>query len=766
MSITKPVYIDGDTDGIRTVPVKSATTYGPDQFTDGALENWNQSIDSDASDFDWDVVGGAAGGKVIKSTNAYFGSYAAQLTTADSYGQEGSAYSRPFIFAEADVSSATDPMTIGFRGKGGAAEQHVGIAVVNNVFDSWTQAYNWTTNAWVNQDDFEDILVSGDYVQDVTLTDAYALYTSETFNKAGATLGIIIVNMDAAATTNYIDNIYVVGNGDNDDDHEFIPTGWEIWDAEYSPIISTDSDTGTYAVQTQASGGNHSGVSQDVEGLTPTHSYTATIRAKSTSGTSTFAFMYGYDDGEDEYLWNFTGDNAGTFTLAGEEPTADQMDVHITTASYATYTTAGSQVVVPAGGAFYVDIVSTANDVFFDNATLKKDGTGDNILTNPGFENWTVGGYMVDGGLESCWGDYAFPTSWVALANGGDNGDMERSENSHGGTYAAQFTLGGQSPAVLTQLKTGLTQDDVYRIDFWAEYETDASNFAVIALDNIPSAATSYYDFDTDTWEALGSPSGQEFTITDTYAEYSDTVTVPASGNLWVMVQQEYVATENATAYADDLTLEKVTYPSSVELAGFPNSSDADNLGEDDYILKVHTTGGTPATQLGFKLDASDNMVLETDRSGLDVSTVPLYVGTPSTATEAVTKGYADTADNARLLYTSLSAEVDMMSTDSVVDLYTVPTGYTFYPTGTWTICTAVTNFSSSGTLYYGITGPDYNDGASISAASTVNSTTNYYINSTVGFAAGSAIKAKVNVVSTADVHKVKVRLIGFLVAT
>lgn len=505
------------------------------------------------------------------------------------------------------------------------------------------------------------------------------------------------------------------------------PDNWTSFDLVAGGSISEDNvkfNTGAASLKFTCAGGGAKGIKQTLTGLDSDWEYRLSMFiAGAGAGTETAAFIN--LNGDESEVWNrdtsswdvWTGsptdpgqvytiyfesttafvqrdflvktDDAGEITIViaatpgttdvwnlddltirsdSFEPSEDAIESFTTTSSWATYTTASPQVTVPPVGGLYPILISLTNDVYLDGATLKKDGTGANVLPNPNFVNWVIGGLASDGSFEDNFAAKNILTDWTVFLQGKvEAEDTVKTE----GAYSAKFTLEGQDGGLIVQLITGKTPGDIYRLSFDAKYLTDASKFSVIAFNNNFLATTKIYDPDTETWvdPSEGIPE-KEFLITDTFATYTYDIPVPASGNILLAVSHGKVSTDDVVAYLDNLKFQKFEPSAPVALFPFENDSDGADLGASDTVFEFKTTGGTEKNHLS--LDGTG--AFQTDNSFFDWRAKPSAVQNINTG---VGHAFISPVNGGATLLKMSSVPVDFMEKGQY-DLYTVPIGYSF----------------------------------------------------------------------------------------
>lgn len=368
------------------------------------------------------------------------------------------------------------------------------------------------------------------------------------------------------------------------------------------PVRVTDSDTGAYAARFNGDG-SASQMYQAISGLTVGDVYTFTARAKR---TSTGTLLLAYSDAATGYYWNFTGASASTFTAgSGGNPTADQTMTLTPGASYSTLTSSTPQVVVPTGGGIYCLLFSTTNDVYVDNVTLQKDGTGANILLNPGFESWTVLSTVAPVANNLISWD-SLKVNYTGSYTGEDTSVVAADETTpQQGSFAAKITAFSDdnlTMAIAPSAAVTVTAAATYRVSVFGKYLT-SGNGSFILLNDLEPSATEIYNFTTVAWEAYTPGSGGYINGAD--ADNRSTITLTAAWKLFT--SPEFVApasnklvpcavgieTNSLSCYFDNLSVQKVTTPAVARIVSLVNESTGADLGASDVVEEIVTTGGT-----------------------------------------------------------------------------------------------------------------------------------------------------------------------------
>ena len=319
-------------------------------------------------------------------------------------------------------------------------------------------------------------------------------------------------------------------------------TNWEIypndWDTEIFnlPIRSEDADTGTYALQfPEPSGKNTPEVSQ-VLTVVAEDEYTPTLRVK--DGTVVFAVYYA--NGENNYYYQFSGDNIGTWQQSGLEPESAYNCV----GGEGVYATCSpTAFTIPAGVTELNLRLLSVNEAKLDNVSIV-DGEANDVVTNGGFENWKE----------------VFPTGFIATDlddEGGDGECVKEDADFHSTPYSAKIVQGTESQSfVFLGILSGLTEGTTGRISFWAK-EGTASSFKMMLWNGLEDGEIYMFSGDNaGEWLPLDEglfedPNAYtEITLSDEWEQY--TIEAPENGQYLIPV---FFANETAgsTYYLDDI---------------------------------------------------------------------------------------------------------------------------------------------------------------------------------------------------------------------
>lgn len=503
---------------------------------------------------------------------------------------------------------------------------------------------------------------------------------------------------------------------------------------------------------------------------------------KSLSGTNSLFLVCSYRDGESGYSYNFSGPNEGTFTLEGEEgPTADMFETKSLSGSYALKTF--TSVTFPGGVSEPQCLVGVTGDAgdntaVLDNASVLLAGieSGSNL----GFESWTTNYYPDQASPLPNWDYYSASTSFnvVELQNDFSSYVLRSTDvPTTSLDYSAMF-FSGKELATPSQQKyfyqvySG-TPGTLLDLSFWYK------GIGYIGLfDNTTSTFTHYYNFEGDWIETSTLPYNEWpgtgividlDTQTDWYNISGITTTIPDSGKIAFMFMEKnggymHQAVTSSFAGFSAIETEVVTTPANtINGLTIKNINNLTSLSATDTLFVVEDASSTKVLRIGG--DAN----FKTDLTEFDFSNKPVAVGTPINGNHAATKDYVDTNIDYKIFVTPYSAELNLMSANATTSIYTVPSGYTFYPTGLIEYCTTATNpnMPSQGYIWMG-TDPEYTDIQSIQGGSTYvgRYSTNALLYNLTSYPENSTIGVKVQTQASGyDAFSNKYSLIGYLVA-
>jgi hypothetical protein len=516
---------------------------------------------------------------------------------------------------------------------------------------------------------------------------------------------------------------------------------------------STDKHGGTYAMQLECysdfGGGTYISSLVDVfDPFTNSDTVSVSVWQKNLSGTTAFTVGYYYIDGADDIHWyNFTGANAGTWPVGTENPTSDEL---YSAASGATYAQATStQATAPASGVVSSGIVivasgTNAGTVVFDDLEVLINSS--NIMTNGGFENWT--GFP----------DQTTPlTSWTFVDGAGWKLDFSdatvhsyitrEASSVQAGTYAVRmhvgsYRTGSDNRGYIWQSYAG-DADTALTASVYTK-TTNSKTPYMILLDGNPGAHTQIWDFVANTWDTLGTTvtdlpgTSNALTLSGTgsYVQSSEATTIPASGNI-VMVLMSDDGAGGANEYYFDTAsfIEQVLNPGTFPtLFDMTNPSDYADVITNQVLLQLKTTGSTDRDILKMVKNASGNIAVTTYVGGFDFSAQNLFCATPDADTEVANKAYADARETAANTYTDGEIQtsdhllatvtgIDMKPA-TTTDIFTGTTGKSTYITRVVIKPTTITNYTVAGSCTIGANASNYNDiidGISVSVSTTAS---------------------------------------------
>jgi hypothetical protein len=536
------------------------------------------------------------------------------------------------------------------------------------------------------------------------------------------------------------------------------------------------------------------------------------FKAKRTLGASNVAILYTADictgEGEEEvcvsYAYNFST-NAWD-EIEGGPSSLDQFEIFTLTDSWATYTGEITTTTL-AGfgkiGVYLIPVGTTGDKVVFDDVQTLIDGVNSTI--DGGFASWdenpTVTNPLQD------WIYFSSTTiqSFDTPTNTKDSIFIDREEtDTPTTTYAARFYQSNQESSrnnadyrQYIYQTNSCTPGKLLDLSFSYKNASEMMGFIYgygILLNGSTSTYTQSFDGKSMNWYDVSGIDIRNFPEQSTtgtlnfddndYGSWKDidllegglTVHCPVSGEITIVFMAPN-ATEQSPVDFSVGAISLLEYTTSTDPANalngfqFKYNADKNDLDQTDTLFKIETTSGTPYTYL--KLDGAG--AYYTSSSAFNFSSAPVKVGTPSSTNDATSKTYVDTAitDNNeyKLFATPMTANINLMATDTTSTVYTVPTGYTFYP---MTYNFLITSSTNPGMVSYGSsqigTAPNYSDIQSL--APTINTANKY---TTVNFGSGAAanvytsgqvIGLKVAVpASGIDALLVKFWLTGYLVA-
>ena len=319
------------------------------------------------------------------------------------------------------------------------------------------------------------------------------------------------------------------------------PNNFEVDNLGVHPEKSTDKYAGDYACKLETcfdiDGGTYvSSLITNEASANAGETIQAKIYGKYLAGDVNVAVYYAYPDGDDEVYYNFSGVNIGTWTIGGDGPSGDQMEILALTDSY-TQKVFTTSAVVPAEKSGAVAVVTilggSGKTAVLDNLEVLVDGV--DAAVNGTFEAWTTVDYT--------------PTDWdfgqVQPEGGGDDSTIEREEVIvDSGTYSVKFTINNDKGPYVAQLiesSGGSTVSLSYKARK-SESLLDVNTEAFL-YDDDPLTATKMWNFggvNAGTWTDIGEgPGGDQkktLALTDTFAADSFIVSYPATGKVYFWI--------------------------------------------------------------------------------------------------------------------------------------------------------------------------------------------------------------------------------------
>jgi hypothetical protein len=300
--------------------------------------------------------------------------------------------------------------------------------------------------------------------------------------------------------------------------------------------------TGTYCLETvNDSSGNTINAYQVKAGLTEDDTYVVTAQT-ATDGSSGVGLIAMTIVGEDTYAYNFTGASIGTYTIMVDGmPSADQIDQQTNTgsmalATFSQFTIHSSGVAIPL---FSADSIANEH-LYIDDVTLKKDGTGSNIMVDGSFDGtWEQ---MVVNGSEA--------TGWTGVTWSVENGEwypddvgdsIVFTDDVKYGSLALDMAAPAEGSAVgVKQQITGLTAGATYKIKVWNKDGESSGKAQIYALNGAIGSQSQAYDFVNVVWDAdsntsysaiSGADAGRRKILTGGGSYVQDVVTLVAPAN-------------------------------------------------------------------------------------------------------------------------------------------------------------------------------------------------------------------------------------------
>ena len=341
----------------------------------------------------------------------------------------------------------------------------------------------------------------------------------------------------------------------------YTPDGFTIQSMGGTAIErSTDSQAGTYAALLTADvvfGGQYI---SDVLLNDATYDAGETIQIKAygkrTVGTTAnLVVIYEYVDGEDTYNYNFTGASAGTWTVAAEGPSADQIETLTLTDSYSqvTSTIATAPVGVTHGVVtMIVGATNSGDKAVIDDVEVLVDGS--DTAVNGTFELWTA----VEG-----------LTNWtIGRFDGDETSVVKESSAVYSGTYAVKMTDIHNNYNYVSQLITGTAAETLTARHYARGAAGNAGTVysVMFFLNNTMGSADQVWNKTTTSWEAytdFGSLDDDnriflEVSVSEVYTPSQTVLTIPASTKVQMIIYQSATDSDDLM-YVDLASETKVT---------------------------------------------------------------------------------------------------------------------------------------------------------------------------------------------------------------
>lgn len=227
-------------------------------------------------------------------------------------------------------------------------------------------------------------------------------------------------------------------------------------------------------------------------------------------------------------------------------------------------------------------------------ATKKEGVVGSGNLLNPSFENWTLVGetYEIDD-----WNFFSFGDAEVKIAS------YARSEDSVTGDSSIELTSYADDYGAIGETKTGLTPGD-WKIIKINTKSLDSTQLAIGLLGD-EGETNIILNWVTGQW-GEGNFEDDYMWFFNVGTDWEETISipfqVPDSGIIQILGIA--VGEEGAVTLIDDFDIYDYTPAEDVALFDFESDEDATKLLKRDYILLIHTTGGTSKNLLSLDYNA------------------------------------------------------------------------------------------------------------------------------------------------------------------
>ena len=421
-------------------------------------------------------------------------------------------------------------------------------------------------------------------------------------------------------------------------------------------VRSTDSYAGTYALELitvdDLGGGTILSpiVVSNTAGVVDGQTIQGRVRHKAQTGTTETGVMYQYTgDDTNDYAYNFTGVNAGTWTQLMGAPTLDQIEFISNTASYqqSTFT----QATLPASGVdsgyavITIKSSSAADSATIDNYEVLVDGADQ--VTNGTFEAWSLDVDQED------------PlTDWSSVEIDGNN-TVVRSTDHEAGTYSFEIDVpsgveGQGARWILYQEYSGSNGTSLNAKVYTKDDSNAGTYLSEWTFVNDNANYTQIWDFNTMDWVNVSSTPIDEvrnetgdkveaLSDTGSFIGTTKTVTIPASGKIVMCLISGDGDNGTNKYWFDDAKLVEVGgIPSNtIPLYKVKNESTLSELENKDSIFEVEAGGDSAYKISGTGVVSSEvglgNKITEVDSATYDLLITDNILHVTYTTTAAVT---------------------------------------------------------------------------------------------------------------------------------
>jgi len=320
-----------------------------------------------------------------------------------------------------------------------------------------------------------------------------------------------------------------------------VPSSWNIdpFDESYPTIEkSTDKYAGTYALLLPVvyNIGGETNISNGIEqAITTAGEDTIQLKAyvKRASGTPDLLYYYAYTSGEDVYYYNFTGVNVGTWTIAAEGPSSDQMATLSATDSYAQVV--GTTATIPVGilsvAAGYASVGTIGHELLVDNVEILNNGVDEAV--NGTFETWENSEYT---SLDD------WDVGEIAYVAGDHSTIGKEAVVVQAGLAAVKMTINNDSSPYVAQLLSKVRGDNAEFVVYSRKAASvNETKLEIFLYDDEVATATKMWNFSgasAGTWTDIGGGPGAdqkvETTLTDSYAKIESSFDFPETGQVYI----------------------------------------------------------------------------------------------------------------------------------------------------------------------------------------------------------------------------------------